>query len=96
MMFIKKEIIMSISEKKVANPLNFYNTPTDVAHDRNLSLNNKIKTLDNWLNDIELQHVAEEENMLSTRQEQYEQVDYLRRLLRTYRAHQQHIDKTRH
>lgn len=87
---------MSISDKKVANPLNFYNTPTDVAHDRNLSLDNKIKTLDNWLNDIELQHVAEEENMLSARQEQYEQVDYLRRLLRTYRAHQNHIDKTRH
>ncbi|MCH9764185.1 MAG: hypothetical protein K0U24_08210 [Gammaproteobacteria bacterium] len=87
---------MSISDKKIANPLNFYNTPTDVANDRSLSLNNKIKTLDNWLNDIELQHVAEEENMLSVRQEQYEQVDYLRRLLRTYRAHQDYIDKTRH
>ncbi len=87
---------MSISEKKVANPLNFYEKPSDVAHDRNLSLEHKIKALDNWLNDIDLQHVADEENMLGTRTEQREQVDYLRRLLRTYRAHQAHMDKTRH
>ena len=87
---------MSISEKKIANPLNFYDTPSDVAHDRNLSLDNKIKTLDNWLNDIELQQVAEEENMPGEHQEQREQVDYLRRLLRTYRAHQQHTNKARH
>ncbi len=87
---------MSISEKKIANPLNFYDKPSDVAHDRNLSLENKIKTLDNWINGIELQHIAEEENMLGSRQEQREQVDYLRRLLRTYRAHQQHTGKTQH
>jgi hypothetical protein len=87
---------MSISEKKIANPLNFYKSPSDVAHDRNLSLENKIKTLDNWLNDIDLQHIAEEENMLSEYQAEREQVDYLRRLLRTYRAHQNHLDKSRH
>ncbi len=87
---------MSISEKKIANPLNFYEKPSDVAHDQKLSLENKIKTLDNWLNDIELQHVAEEENMPGEHREQREEVDYLRRLLRTYRAHQQHTDKKRH
>jgi hypothetical protein len=84
---------MSISEKKVANPLNFYKKPSDVAHDRHLSLENKIKTLDNWLNDIELQQVAEEENMPGDHENQREQVDYLRRLLRTYRAHQDHTHK---
>ncbi|MDF1678661.1 MAG: hypothetical protein P1U32_08220 [Legionellaceae bacterium] len=87
---------MSISKKKIANPLNFYDKPSDVAHDRNLSLENKIKTLDNWINDIELQHVAEEENMPGVHREQREQVDYLRRLLRTYRAHQAHTDKNKH
>jgi hypothetical protein len=87
---------MSISDKKIANPLNFYNEPSDVAHDRNLSLEDKIKTLDNWLNDIELQGVADEENMNIPRYDSREEVDYLRRLLRTYRAHQQHTDKTRH
>ncbi|MCH9756028.1 MAG: hypothetical protein K0U37_02400 [Gammaproteobacteria bacterium] len=87
---------MSISKEKIANPLNFYKKPSDVAHDRKLSLDNKIKTLDNWLNDIELQHVAAEENMPGEREDQREQVDYLRRLLRTYRAHQHHTDKSRH
>lgn len=89
----------SISEKKIANPLNFYDDPSDVAHDRNLSLEGKIKTLDNWLNDIDLRGVADEENMPEAqedRQSQYEQVDYLRRLLRTYRAHQAHIHKKHH
>lgn len=87
---------MSISEQKIANPLNFYESPSDVAHDRDLSLEDKIKTLDNWLNDIELRDIADEENMASTHKETREQVDYLRRLLRTYLAHQQHIHKTHH
>ena len=87
---------MSISEKKIANPLNYYKTPSDVAHDRQLSLENKIKALDNWLNDIDLQRIADAENMLSTYQEQQEEVDYLRRLLSTYRAHQAHLDKKTH
>jgi hypothetical protein len=90
---------MSISEKKIANPLNFYDEPADVAHDRNLSLEGKIKTLDNWLDDINLRQLADEENMPEAYQgqhEQREQVDYLRRLLRTYRAHQQHTHKNKH
>jgi|SaaInlStandDraft_7_1057024.scaffolds.fasta_scaffold587781_1 hypothetical protein len=87
---------MSVSDKKISNPLNFYNVPSDVAHDRNLSLEDKIKTLDNWLNDIELQDVADAENMSLPCYDSREEVDYLRRLLRTYRAHQQHTDKTRH
>ena len=87
---------MSISDEKISNPLNFYEEPSDVAHDRNLSLEDKIKTLDNWLNDIELQDVADAENMNIPRYDSREEVDYLRRLLRTYRAHQQHTEKTRH
>lgn len=87
---------MSESEDKVANPLNFYQSPSDVAHDRGLSLDEKIKTLDNWLNDIELQDIADEENMLAAHQEKRQQIDFLRRLLRTYRAHQAHVHKTHH
>jgi len=50
------------------------------------SLEEKIKTLDNWLNDIELRQHAEEENMPSLH-ELRDEVDTLRRLLRTYRTH---------
>ncbi len=87
---------MSNSEQKISNPLNFYNEPSDVAHDTGLSLEEKIKTLDNWLNDIEQQDVADAENMALPRYDTREEVDYLRRLLRTYRAHQEHTHKTRH
>ena len=53
------------------------------------SLEEKIKTLDNWLNDIELRQHAEEENMPSLH-ELRDEVDTLRRLLRTYRTHKEH------
>ncbi len=83
---------MTPTESKIANPLNHYRLPNDVSHDRTLSLEEKIKTLDNWLNDIELRQHAEEENMPSLH-ELYDEVDTLRRLLRTYRTHKEH---TRH
>lgn len=87
---------MSVSEEKIANPLNFYKKPSDVAHDTTLSLEEKIKTLDNWLNDIELREVADEENMLPMDQERHQEVDFLRRLLRTYRTHQKHTKERHH
>ncbi|MDF1683169.1 MAG: hypothetical protein P1U36_00785 [Legionellaceae bacterium] len=83
---------MNTTESKIANPLNHYKLPNDVSHDRTLSLDEKIKILDNWQNDIELRQHAEEENMASLH-ELRDEVDTLRRLLRTYRTHQEH---TRH
>lgn len=80
---------MNTTESKIANPLNHYKIPNDVSHDRTLSLEEKIKTLDNWLNDIELRQHAEEESMAS-QHDLRDEVDALRRLLRTYRAHQEH------
>jgi hypothetical protein len=56
---------MELTEKKIANPLNFYKTPDEVDQDSTLSQEDKIKILTNWLNDIELRELAEGENMPS-------------------------------
>ncbi|RUR10350.1 hypothetical protein [Legionella septentrionalis] len=49
--------------EKIANPLKFYKHPFEVENDAELSIDDKIKLLTNWLDDIELRQVAEEENM---------------------------------
>jgi uncharacterized protein involved in tellurium resistance len=54
---------MSDVDEKIANPLNFYNKPSDVELDNGLSRIEKIKILENWLNDIELRETAQSENM---------------------------------
>jgi len=54
---------MSLLTKKISNPLNFYKNPHQVEEDSDLSIENKIKVLTNWLNDIELRETAENENM---------------------------------
>jgi|GEM_PF-3342371 len=87
---------MSIQEQKIANPLKFYSEPEDVAHDKHLSLEEKIKVLDNWLNDIDLHAIADDENMQGKFKDRRQHVDYLRRLLRTYRAHQAHNHQKHH
>ena len=54
---------MSIKEDKIANPLNFYSQPAEVEHDNELTVDDKITLLANWLDDIRLRQVAEAENM---------------------------------
>lgn len=54
---------MSIKENKIANPLNFYSQPSEVEQDNELTVDDKIKVLTNWLDDIRLRETAEAENM---------------------------------
>ncbi|HVT61961.1 MAG TPA: hypothetical protein VHD33_00530 [Legionellaceae bacterium] len=56
---------MTLTEKKIANPLNFYRMPGEVEADDTLSMEEKIKVWTSWLNDIELRENAEAENMPS-------------------------------
>ena len=48
---------------KIADPLSFYKNPTGVANDDTLSVAEKIKLLENWLDDIKLRQIAISENM---------------------------------
>jgi hypothetical protein len=54
---------MNTTAEKIANPLNFYQHPNEVEGDSELSIDDKIKLLENWLDDIKLRQIAEEENM---------------------------------
>ena len=51
---------------KVANPTKFYRNPEEAKHDHTLSDDEKITLFENWLDDIKLKLIAEEENMSST------------------------------
>jgi len=74
---------MSTILDKIANPLNFYKKPHDVEHDQDLSVEDKIKILTNWLDDINLRQIAEAENMPMT-YESKDNVAAIERLLRKY------------
>lgn len=77
---------MTLSEEKIANPVNFYETPDEVDHDQTLSTEEKIKVLTNWLNDIELREVAEAENMPSIHNSIGHYIKQIEALLRKYQA----------
>ena len=51
---------------KIANPTKFYQHPNEVLEDHSLTNSDRIKLLENWLDDIKLKLVAEDENMGST------------------------------
>lgn len=68
---------------KIANPLNFYKNPIDVDKDNELSQEEKIKVLENWLNDINLRQIAEAENMSSPHSSRYHMAE-IEQLLRQY------------
>jgi hypothetical protein len=51
---------------KIGNPTKYYHHPDEVKKDRSLSTEDKIKVLENWLDDINLKLMAEDENMPST------------------------------
>lgn len=77
---------MTIVEKKIANPLNFYHKPEEVDQDATLSVEEKIKVLTSWLNDIELREVAEGENMPSVQHSQGHYIKQIESLLRKYQG----------
>ncbi len=62
---------MNNTKDKIANPLNFYDNPVDVDRDEDLTVEEKIKVLKNWLDDIRLRQTAEAENMPAHHQPQY-------------------------
>lgn len=62
---------MTIHADKITNPLNFFKHPSEVEKDSGLSIADKVKLLQNWLDDIKLQQIAEEENMPPPRQPRY-------------------------
>lgn len=78
---------MNKTLEKISNPLNFYQTPTEVEDDQTLSVEEKIKLLQNWLNDIYLRQTAESENMSSSDNTRFYVAD-VERLLEKYLAEQ--------
>ncbi len=77
---------MNKSLDKIANPLNFYKTPIEVEQDDGLSIEEKIKLLMNWLDDISLRQVAEAENMPAINETRYYAAE-VRLLLEKYKHH---------
>ncbi|KTC66557.1 hypothetical protein Lade_1215 [Legionella adelaidensis] len=65
--------------EKIADPLKFYLHPSEVENEKELTLQEKIKLLNNWLDDIKLRQIAEEENMPPNKQTRYytAEVEYL-------------------
>ncbi len=62
---------MSIHTYKIASPHNFFKHPSEVEKGPDLSIPDKVKLLQNWLDDIKLQQIAEAENMPPIRQPRY-------------------------
>jgi pyridoxine/pyridoxamine 5'-phosphate oxidase len=54
------------NDDKIANPPRFYNSPNEIDEDVTLTTNEKIKSLENWLDDIINKHIAEGESMVAT------------------------------
>ena len=77
---------MHSAEQKIANPLNFYKTPEEVDNDAVLTIEQKIKVLTNWLNDIELREIAEAENMSSMHNSRGHYIQQIEALLRKYQS----------
>lgn len=69
---------------KIADPVDHYNHPDEVEADNELSIEDKITLLTNWLDDIKLQQVAEEENMPSENGA-HTYIEPIKALLRKYR-----------
>jgi hypothetical protein len=55
-----------MNKNKIANPTKFYQHPKDILKEHSLSDVDKIKLLENWLDDIKLKLIAEDENMGAT------------------------------
>ncbi|MBA2651711.1 MAG: hypothetical protein H0U73_05540 [Tatlockia sp.] len=71
---------------KVANPTKFFQHPKEIMDDSTLTSLDKIKLLENWLDEIVLKQIAEEENMLSDGDKQKEYTRPIQELLATLKA----------
>ena len=85
-MACEQERAMTTAEKKIANPLNYYANPEELDQDDTLSVEEKIKALESWLNDIQLRETAEAENMLSVHNSSGHFVKQIESLLRKYNS----------
>ncbi len=50
-------------KEKIGIPIKFYHHPNELDKDSSLSREEKVKALENWLDDIRLKLIAEDENM---------------------------------
>jgi hypothetical protein len=66
---------MNTHAEKIASPLNFFKHPSEIERDPELSLVDKVKLLQNWLDDIKLRQIAEEENMGPATETRYYSAD---------------------
>lgn len=55
-----------MKKEKIANPTKFYSHPNEALLDASLSDEDKLTLFENWLDDIKLKLIAEEESMAST------------------------------
>jgi len=78
--------LMTSTEQKISNPMNYYNMPDEIEHDTTLSTDDKIKVLTNWLDDIQLRETAESENMPSIHNSHGHYIEQIAKLLRKYRG----------
>jgi hypothetical protein len=51
-------------DEKIATPIKFYTDPEEIKEDLTLLHEEKIKLLENWLDDIFLKQIAEDESMV--------------------------------
>lgn len=58
-------------DDKIANPLRYYHHPSELDLDDSLGCEEKIRLLQNWLDDIRLRMTAESENMPESNHEHY-------------------------
>ncbi|GGI90033.1 hypothetical protein [Legionella impletisoli] len=79
---------MISAKDKIANPLKFYTTPSEVELDSELSVDEKVKLLINWLDDINLRIIAESENMPAREEETRFYMAEVERLLHKYQHEQ--------
>ncbi|HRD69275.1 MAG TPA: hypothetical protein PK657_03955 [Legionella sp.] len=72
---------------KIANPTKYYHHPNEVKDDPELSTDEKIILFENWLDDIKLKLIAEEENMPCTLEAPKYYIKEINDLLTDYKNH---------
>ena len=82
-------VMMNKTPEKIANPLNYYANPKDIEQDKSLTIEEKIKILTSWLDDIKLRNIADDENMLNAHGSN-DHVATVERLLRKYEHRHMH------
>ncbi|MBA2710295.1 MAG: hypothetical protein H0U57_06880 [Tatlockia sp.] len=70
---------------KIGNPTKYYKHPDEVKNDRALTTKDKIILLENWLDDINLKLVAEDENMPCTVEAPKNYTNEIKEILANYK-----------